>query len=150
MATCIKPWHRLSDHDFGFIYRRVPRLCVDLVIKDRRGIVLIQRDIAPDKGRWHFPGGTVRFGETLEQAVHRFSRDETGLRVKIERAIAPVKYFRGERFGHIVSVTYLAGPIGGTLHGGWQGRRVAFFKSLPRNTVPEQRRFLIRQRLIKG
>lgn len=150
MATRIKPWHRLSPRDFKFIYRRMPRLCVDLVIKDRRGILLIQRDITPDKGRWHFPGGTVHFGETLADAVKRFGRDETGLAVKIERIIGAAEYFRGARFGHIVSIVVLVRPRSGTLRGSAQGRRVAFFKSLPRGTVVEQRRFLIQHRIIRG
>lgn len=148
MATGIKPWHRLSGRDFRFIYRRVPRLCVDLVIKDRRGILLIRRDIMPDRGRWHFPGGTIHFGETLEAAVRRFARDEVGLRVKVIRQIDAVEYFRGQRFGHIVSVVFLARPIAGKLHGSWQGRRVAFFRALPKQTVAEQRTFLLRHKLI--
>lgn len=150
MATRIKPWHRLSPRDFKFIYRRVPRLCVDLVIRDRRGIVLIQRDITPDRGRWHFSGGTVHFGESLEAAVRRFARDETGLAIKIVKVIDAVEYFRGKKFGHIVSVVYLVRPVSGKLHGSIQGRNLAFFKSTPRNTVPEQRRFLIKHRLISG
>lgn len=148
MAMRIKLRPRLSEKDFRFIYGHVPRLCVDLVIKDRRGVILIQRDIMPDKGRWHFPGGTVRFGETLRQAVQRFARDEAGLRVKILFCLGAVEYFRGKKFGHIVSATYLARPIGGALHGSWQGKRTAFFQELPRNTVPEQAKFLIRNRLL--
>lgn len=150
MATRIKPWHRLSPRDFKFIYQRVPRLCVDLVIRDRRGVILIQRDITPDKGRWHFPGGTIHFGETMSDAIRRFARDEAGLKVKVLKVLDAVEYFRGKRFGHIVSVTYLVRPISGRLHGGWQGRKVAFFKSLPKNTVVEQGRFLITHRLIRG
>ena len=148
MATRIKPWQRLSLRDFRFIYRSVPRLCVDVIIRDRRGAVLIQRDIMPDTGRWHVPGGTVHFGETLEQAVRRFANHEAGLRVKILRCLGVVEYFRGKKFGHMVSATYLARPIGGTLHGGWQGRRVAFSRRMPRNTVPEQAEFLIANRLL--
>ncbi len=148
MTTRIKPWHRLVPRDFKFIYRRVPRLCVDLVIKDRRGIVLIQRDIIPDKGRWHFPGGTVHFGEPLTAAVERFARDETGLRVKILKVIDAVEYFRGKEFGHIVSIVYLVKPVSGALHGSWQGKRVRFFASLPKGMVVEQRRFLLRHKLI--
>lgn len=143
-----RPRQKLSDRDFRFIYGRVPRLCVDLVIKDRRGIVLIQRDITPDRGRWHFPGGTIRFGETIADAIRRFARDEAGLRVKIVRIVGSAEYFRGRKFGHIVSVVYLVKPLAGRLRGGWQGRRVAWFKILPKNTVIEQRQFLLRHNLI--
>lgn len=148
MTTRIKPWLYLSPRDFKFIYRRVPRLCVDLVIRDRRGIVLIRRDITPDRGRWHFPGGTVHFGETLSSAVRRFARDETGLTVKIFKVIDAVEYFRGKKFGHIVSIVYLVRPVSGTLHGSWQGKRVNFFRALPKGMVVEQRRFLLQRKII--
>lgn len=144
----IKPWHRLPGKEYHFIYHRVPRLCVDLVIKDKRGVVLIQRDIVPDRGKWHFPGGTIHFGETFEEAIRRFAKDETGLTVKAVREIGAVEYFRGKKFGHIVSITYLVRPLGGKLHGSKQGRNIAFFKKLPKNTVTEQGKFLSGRKLI--
>lgn len=140
----------LSQKDFDFIHQRVPRLCVDVVIRDRRGVVLARRDIYPDHGRWTFPGGTLRRGEKLAQAVQRFCRDETGLTVAIVKCLGPIEYFRPrDKIGHVVSIVFLARPTGGRLRGSWQGRRVSFFKSPPSPMAPEQRWFLIRQRLIR-
>jgi mutator protein MutT len=46
------------------------------------GVVLIRRGKEPLKGRWSVPGGTVELGETLEEAVVRELREETGLEVR--------------------------------------------------------------------
>lgn len=139
---------RLSSRDFAFIFQRVPRLCVDVVIRDRRGVVLIKRDITPDRGKWHLPGGTVRFGEHLASAVKRFARDETGLEVAVLRGLGVNEAFRRGKTPHNVMATFLVRPRGGTLGGSWQGQRVRFFRSLPQNVVREQAALLRAHRLI--
>ena len=49
----------------------------------RRGVLLALRDFGPCKGLWHLPGGTVRFGEPVVDAVRRVARDELGLTVRV-------------------------------------------------------------------
>ena len=144
-AERMRPRRWLSEREFAFIFRRVPRLCVDVVIRDRRGVVLTKRDIAPDRGRWNFPGGTVRRGERLIPAVHRFAREEAGLRVKVIRVLGAIEFFGRPASPHIISIAYLCRPAGGRLRGSWQGREVRFFRQLPSDIVPEDRQFLIRQ-----
>ena len=51
---------KISTKLFYKIYSLVPRLCVDIIVKDKRGVVLSKRDIPPCKGMWHIPGGTIR------------------------------------------------------------------------------------------
>jgi hypothetical protein len=41
---------RLSNEDFAYIYTKVPRLNVDLIIRADEGIVLIKRSIEPYVG----------------------------------------------------------------------------------------------------
>lgn len=135
--------------DYNFIYRRVPRLCVDAVIRDRRGAVLSKRDIPPDGGQWHLPGGRVYLQERLADALRRICREETGLRVRIEKVIGPIEYMRLGGWGHSVSIVFLVRRIGGSLHGSRQAREISFFKSLPRNTEDEVRKFLLEHRLIR-
>jgi ADP-ribose pyrophosphatase YjhB (NUDIX family) len=46
-------------------------------------VLLIRRTKAPGAGHWSLPGGKVERGETLEQALRREVREETGLEVEI-------------------------------------------------------------------
>ena len=62
---------KLSDQEYKEIYSKVPRLCVELLIKTEEGILLVKRAIPPGEGLWYLPGGTVLFDESVEQAVKR-------------------------------------------------------------------------------
>jgi len=138
----------LSEKAYRSIYRRVPRLCVDAVIRDRKGIVLSRRDIPPDKGQWHFPGGRVHMQERLKDAVKRICQEETGLKVRVEHIIGAIEYLKLGRWGHSVSIAYLVRALGGTLRGSAQARNISFFKIVPRSTESEVKAFLLANRLI--
>lgn len=73
----------LSQEEFWNIYKKVPRLTVEIIIKDKRGILLTLRNIEPCKNLWHLPGGTVRFGEKLIDAVKRIANRELGIEVLV-------------------------------------------------------------------
>jgi colanic acid biosynthesis protein WcaH len=91
----------------------LPILCVDVVIKNSRGeYFLVKRDNEPRKGEWWVIGGRLLKGETLEQAVVRKVREETGLNVE---AMQPIGYYEAvsqeNPFGlaprlHAVSVVF--------------------------------------------
>lgn len=75
--------HPLSPAEFDAIYSRVPRLTVEIIVRDAEGAVfLTKRSIAPCAGQWHLPGGTVRFAEPLIEAVRRIARRELGIEVR--------------------------------------------------------------------
>lgn len=50
-------------------------------------ILLVKRSTVVFKGYWALPGGKVDVGETIEQAIVREVKEETGLHVKIVRKI---------------------------------------------------------------
>lgn len=60
-----------------------PALTVDAVVfgldEQDLKVLLIRRDIPPFQGKWALPGGFVRVGESLENAVRRELEEETGI-----------------------------------------------------------------------
>ena len=86
-----------------------------MVIHEGR-VLLVKRGKEPLRGRWVVPGGTVEAGETLQEALVREVREETGLTVAprevvtvfdlIEREGAEVLY-------HCVIVDYLCDYVSG-------------------------------------
>jgi ADP-ribose pyrophosphatase YjhB (NUDIX family) len=55
-----------------------------VVIHDGR-VVLIRRAKAPSAGEWSIPGGAVELGESVEEALRREVREETGLEIVVGR-----------------------------------------------------------------
>jgi 8-oxo-dGTP diphosphatase len=41
-------------------------------------VLMVKRSDAPHKGLWTLPGGHLEFGEELEQAAVRETKEETG------------------------------------------------------------------------
>jgi ADP-ribose pyrophosphatase YjhB (NUDIX family) len=83
----------LPQDEFDWIFSRVPRLTVELVIASTaRGVLLALRDRGPCKGLWHLPGGTVRFGEPVTDAVKRVALDELGLTVSVGDLLGYIEY----------------------------------------------------------
>ena len=68
---------------FSREYPERPVIGVGGVIVDRGSTVLIRRGTEPLVGQWSIPGGTIEVGETIEEAVRRELREETGLEVRV-------------------------------------------------------------------
>jgi len=83
-----------------------PLLTVDIIIRYKDGIVLIERKNPPSG--WALPGGFVDIGESLENAAIREAKEETSLDVVlIEQFHAYSDPRRDSRF-HTVSVVFIA------------------------------------------
>ncbi len=54
--------------------------------------MLTLRTFGPCRGLWHIPGGTVRFGEPLVDAVARVARDELGVTVAVGDMLGYIEY----------------------------------------------------------
>ncbi len=95
----------------GFEY--FVRLTIDAVIQYNNKICLVKRKNKPYKGTWHLPGGFVRKGETLIEAVKRKAREETGLEVKVKDPIGVYELY--DPRGHIVTIVWRCYPKAGKL-----------------------------------
>jgi len=84
--------HPLTDEEFRYIFGKVPRLTVEIVVKSNDGVLLTLRNIEPCKGLWHLPGGTVQFGEKLTAAVQRIAKRELGVDVSATKLLGYIEY----------------------------------------------------------
>ena len=56
-----------------------PCVCVGAVAIDDGNLLLVRRGNEPGRGTWSVPGGRVEPGETIQEAVVRELREETGI-----------------------------------------------------------------------
>ena len=138
----------LPKDEFDWIFSRVPRLTVEVVISSPdRGVLLSLRDIEPCSGMWHLPGGTVRFGEPLIDAVQRVAIAELGMAVTVGSLLGYIEYPSHYNNG-------LDSPVGLAFAAAITGaaelpRGCRWFKALPESMHDEQRRFLIEHQLVR-
>ena len=59
----------------------LPIAAVEAIISKDNSLLFLRRQNSPAKGQWWFPGGRIRKGETLEEALYREVKEETGLEV---------------------------------------------------------------------
>lgn len=71
-------------------YPEFPRVGVGAVIWKDGKVLLIRRAAPPRQGLWSLPGGLQHLGETLNQAILREIKEETGLEVKLGEIVAVV------------------------------------------------------------
>ena len=107
----------------GREYPSRPIVGVGAVVRDDDGrVVLVKRGHAPLAGEWSLPGGTVEVGETLEAAVVREIREETGLLVVVGPVVEVFDRILPDEHGrvryHFVIVDYLCRIRGGKLEAG--------------------------------
>lgn len=90
-----------------------------VVFNDAGEILLIRRGKPPHYGRWMVPGGTLEWGETLEEATVREVREETGIDIVIESFVEIIEaIIPGDSGFHYVIMDYAARAVSGSLQAG--------------------------------
>ena len=138
----------LPKDEFDWIFSRVPRLTVEVVISTpERGVLLSLRDIEPCRDLWHLPGGTVRFGEPLVEAVARVARDELRLSVDVGEMLGYIEYPSHHENGldSPVGLAFRAQPRSAQPGAEQLPEGIEWFTRLPEGLYQEQREFLVQR-----
>lgn len=89
------------------------RLAVDAVVfgyepHEGLSVLLIRRKVDPFKGSWALPGGLVKENESLETAVERELKEETGIRVDYLEQLYSFGEPKRDPRNRVVTVAYYA------------------------------------------
>lgn len=92
-----------------------PAPVVDMIIEVGDKIVLIKRKYEPHG--WALPGGFVDYGETVEAAAIRESKEETNLDITLVHLLGVYSKPERDPRSHTISTTFVAkasgAPVGG-------------------------------------
>jgi len=128
-----------------------PRVAVGAVVFKDGKVLLVQRGKAPAQGTWAIPGGKVRYGEPLREAVRREIREETGILVdpgKVVLVFDPIIRDESGRIAfHYVIIDYEARYVRGELRAGDDARDVRWVarEDLGRLNVNPRTRALLKE-----
>jgi 8-oxo-dGTP diphosphatase len=144
--------HPLTQEEFDLVYSKVPRLTVEIIVKNEHDqIYLTKRAIEPCKGQWHLPGGTVRFGEPMADAVKRIAERELDIKVSRSKNQGyieyPSHYLRG--LDSPVGIVFEVMEYEGTLTVNQEADKGGWFGKLPVGMHADQDVFLVQNNYFK-
>lgn len=94
-----------------------PLLGVGAIIVQDDRILLVRRANPPLQGEWSIPGGLVEAGETIEEAVIREVREETGLEIQPMKLVEVFERILRDKDArvqyHFVLIDYLCRVVSG-------------------------------------
>jgi 8-oxo-dGTP diphosphatase len=117
-----------------------PYSTVDIIVRDGNSFILTKRAIPPYKNKWNLPGGVVFKTEKLVDTAKRVAKEELGLTVKIERFLGV--YENPILSRHDISHVFIASILKGKIVRDFQSSEVKFFKNVPQNMVPYQKKIV--------
>ena len=82
----------------------------------------------------------IRKNETMKQAVKRAAKDELNLNVTIKKYVGVYESLNS--FRHDISHGFIVSARSGQIRTDFQSKELKFFKRIPTNTIPHQRRMI--------
>jgi len=64
-----------------------PKVAVGAIIFKNEKILLVKRTKSPAKGMWAVPGGKIKAGETMQEALKREIKEEANLEVEVGEVV---------------------------------------------------------------
>ena len=111
------------------------------MILDGDRVLLVQRGQEPLKGEWSLPGGMVELGETLEAALAREVREESGLDVVVGPVVEVLDSIRRDGGGrteyHYVIIDYACYVRSGTTTAATRGSDADDVRWVPLNELEQ-------------
>lgn len=124
------PHEGLPQPVFDILIKTVPFVACELVVADKKGILLTWREDKLWRG-WHFPGGLLRYRERFEERIEQVAWKEFGVNVSSWKFLFPKDGSQGKR-GHVVSLVFLCRTLMTPKSG-------KFFKKMPKNIIEEHK-----------
>lgn len=125
-----RPREGLPQPVFDALSKIVPFVACELVIKTKEGILLTWREDEWWKG-WHFPGGLLRYRESLKERVEKIARKELGASITKHDFLFVKDCYQCVR-GPIISLVFLCQiktkPKSGE-----------FFKKIPKDIIEDHK-----------
>jgi 8-oxo-dGTP diphosphatase len=130
-------------------YPTSPKAAVGALVIHEGRVLLVKRGKPPSKGLWAIPGGSVRLGESMQEAAERETLEETGVVIKAGDPLFTFdvikKDARGDVQFHYVIVDLAGDYVSGMPRPGDDAADAAWVsrKALPDlDMAPVTRRFL--------
>ena len=87
------------------------RVTADCIAEKNGKILLVKRRIPPFLGKFAFPGGHLKYGESVEDCVVRETFEETGIRVEPKEILGVYSKKDRDPRGHVVSIVFICEPV---------------------------------------
>jgi 8-oxo-dGTP diphosphatase len=102
---------RLVCSRCDFVFYLDPKVVACSIVEMDGRIVLLKRDIDPQRGKWVLPGGYVDRGEEVPAAALRETEEECGLSTRIRRLLGVYSYPGRMTVVVVYVAEYLSGDL---------------------------------------
>jgi ADP-ribose pyrophosphatase YjhB (NUDIX family) len=123
----------IPDLFYNEILKCMPIPSVEAIIVRDGKLLFLRRKNEPAKGHWWFPGGRIRIGESIEEALLREVKEETGLTVTKYRLVNVYSRVFPER--HDITIVYLC-ECDGEVKLNDEHSEFEFFEEIPKDIHP--------------